>query len=79
MYTQGIPCADCANDIIQGKIVEVVVHKEWHDFEQKFQWDKWNGSSKRSVEKFAEVGIKIRVFSKVLGLLGVLDGKVITI
>jgi dCMP deaminase len=79
MYTQGIPCADCANDIIQGKIIEVVVHKQWQEYEQKFQWEKWNDSAKRSIEKFNEVGIKIRVFDKPLGLYGVLDGKIIAI
>lgn len=79
MYTQGVPCADCANDIIQGKVAEVVVHKQWQNYEAEFNWEKWNDSSKRSIAKFAEVGIPVRVFDGVLNMQGVLDGKVIDI
>jgi outer membrane phospholipase A len=56
-----------------------VVHKQWQDYEKKFGWDKWIDSAKRSEQKFKEVGIKIRIFDGVLGMQGVLDGKVIEI
>jgi dCMP deaminase len=79
MYTQGIPCTRCADACVQGGIVEVVVHKQWQEHEQKFAWDKWIDSAKRSQKKFAESGIKIRIFDGVLGMQGVLDGKVIDI
>ena len=79
MYTQGIPCSDCANDVIQAKVVEVVVHKQWQDYEKAFQWQKWLDSSKRSMLKFDEAGIKIRVFDGVLGMQGVLDGKIVNV
>jgi dCMP deaminase len=79
MYTQGIPCAGCADPIIQGGIIEVVVHKTWMQYEKKFHWDKWIDSSKRSEEKFAEAGIKIRIFEGTLGMYGVLDGKIIDV
>lgn len=79
MFTQGIPCTRCADKVIQGKIVEVVVHKQWQDYERQFGWDKWIDSAKRSEQKFAEAGIKIRVFDKVLNVKGVLDGKVINV
>ena len=79
MYTQGLPCADCANDIIQAGIVEVVLHKQWCDYELKFNWDKWLDSGKRSKIKFKEAGIKIRIFDKILHTVGYLDGKVINV
>jgi dCMP deaminase len=79
MFTQGIPCANCADDVIQGKIVEVVVHKQWQEYEKSFQWEKWLDSTKRSMLKFEEAGIKIRVFDGVVGMQGVLDGKVINV
>lgn len=79
MYTQGIPCARCADACLQGGIVEVVVHKQWQEYEKQFSWDKWIDSAKRSEKKFKEAGIKIRVFDGVLGMQGVLDGKVINI
>lgn len=79
MYTQGIPCTRCADACVQGGIVEVVVHKQWQEYEQKFGWDKWIDSAKRSQKKFAEAGIRIRVFDGKLGMQGVLDGKVIEV
>ena len=79
MYTQGIPCTHCADVCVQGGIIEVVVHKQWQEYEQKFGWDKWIDSAKRSEQKFTEAGIKIRVFDGILGIKGVLDGKVINI
>jgi dCMP deaminase len=79
MYTQGVPCTRCADACIQGGIVEVVVHRQWQEYEKKFAWDKWIDSAKRTEQKFNEVGIKVRVFDGVLGMQGVLDGKVINI
>lgn len=79
MYTQGIPCTRCADACVQGGVIEVVVHKQWQEYEQKFGWDKWIDSAKRSEKKFAEAGIRIRVFDGKLGMQGVLDGKVIEV
>ena len=79
MYTQGVPCTRCTDACIQGGIVEIVVHKQWQDYEKKFGWDKWIESAKRSKKKLREAGIRVRVFDGVLGMQGVLDGKVINI
>lgn len=79
MFTQAIPCADCANDIIQAGVAEVVVHQQWQEFERIYNWSKWTDSSKRSIEKFGEAGVKIRVMSRVLGVQGLLDGKIISV
>lgn len=79
MYTQGVPCARCADACVQGGIVEIVVHKQWQEYEKKFGWEKWIESAKRSEQKLRESGIRVRVFDGVLGMQGVLDGKVINI
>jgi dCMP deaminase len=79
MFTQGIPCADCAKKIIQVDIREVVVHKQWQDLEKEFNWTKFQESAERSKQMFNEAGVSIRVFDKVLGEKGKLDGKIITI
>jgi dCMP deaminase len=79
MFTQGIPCSRCANSLVQGGIAEVVVHKLWQEYERKLNWNKWIESSKRSLEKFNEAGIKVRVFDGFLGMQGMLDGKIINI
>jgi len=79
MFTQGIPCSQCADAVIQGGIVEVVVHKQWQEYERRFNWEKWNSSSAKSEQKFKERGIPIRVFDCELGVVGFLDGKVIRV
>lgn len=79
MFTQGIPCADCTKAVIQAGIVEIVVHKQWQDYERKFNWDKWLDSGMRSTIMLNESGIKVRVFSMVLGLKAMLDGKIIDV
>lgn len=79
MYTQGVPCSRCTDACVQGGIIEIVVHKQWQEYEKKFGWEKWIESAKRSEQKLREAGIKVRVFDGVLGMQGVLDGKVINI
>lgn len=56
MYTNGIPCADCARGIIQVGIKEVVVDKQWNEENA----DKWAESAKKSMEMFNECDVKIR-------------------
>lgn len=77
LYTQGVPCTRCADACIQGGIIEIVVHKQWQNYEMEFGRDKWIDSTKRSEKKFKEAGINVRVFDGILGMQGVLDGKVI--
>lgn len=79
MYTQGIPCTRCADACIQGGIVEIVVHKQWQIYEKELKWDKWIDSAHRSEKKFAEAGIIIRVFDGILGMKGMLNGKIICV
>lgn len=56
MYTNGIPCSDCARAVIQSGIKEVVVDSRWHNKNDA----KWKASCKISLEMFDEVGVKIR-------------------
>lgn len=79
MFTSGIPCTDCANDIIQAGIVEVVVHQQWLNHELDINREKWLDSAKRSKEKFREAKINIRIFDKVLGMQCLMNGKVIEV
>lgn len=79
MFTQGVPCSNCAGDIIQAGIIEVVVHKQWQAYEIGLDWQKWNNSAERSSKMFAEVGIKVRVFDQFLGTWGMLNGEKIEV
>jgi dCMP deaminase len=75
MYTNGIPCADCAKAIIQSGIKEVIVHKQWSETNNK-----WEESCKRTVEMFDEVGVRLRFYDgDILRIQGWKDGKVYTI
>lgn len=56
MYTNGIPCADCARAIIQVGIVEVIVDKVWDDNNV----DIWKESAERTKVMFKEAGVKLR-------------------
>jgi len=56
MYTNGIPCTDCAFAVIQAGIAEVVVDKKWVNPER----DKWDETAKRTKIMFDEAGVKLR-------------------
>lgn len=76
MYTNDVPCADCARAAIQAGIVEIVLHRQWHELGMG---EKWKENARRSLEMFEEAGIKIRYFNGELGLESLLNGEVIKI
>jgi len=59
MYTNGIPCMDCARGIVQAGIIEVIVDKEWNEA----NGDTWSEHAKRTIQMFNEVGVKLRYWS----------------
>ena len=62
MYTNGIPCMDCARAVVQGGIREVIVDKAWDDNNQ----DVWLEHAKRSTTMFEEAGVSVRFFDDAL-------------
>jgi len=56
MYTQGMPCSDCARAIIQAGIITVVVHKVWND-ENSENW-----SLDVTETLFKECGVRTRIW-----------------
>lgn len=56
MYTNGIPCMDCARGIVQEGIKEVIVDKSWNDN----NYAKWEEQAVRSTEMFEEAGVGVR-------------------
>jgi len=56
MYTNGIPCMDCARGIVQSGIVEVIVDEEWN----KGNLGEDLENSKRTIQMFKETGVKLR-------------------
>ena len=65
IYTNGIPCMDCARGIVQSGILEVIIDKKW----DKKNPDLWKENAKRSIEMFEEVGVLLRYW----------DGKILPI
>jgi dCMP deaminase len=75
LYTQGIPCKDCSQAIINSGISKVYVHKQWQIHEG--EW--WAGKDKLSLEMFTEAGIEVFSHDIILGLKGYLDNKIIDV
>jgi len=66
LYTNALPCADCARGIIQSGINDVYIHRQFNDDNATFTM-------------FNESGVKIFAIDKVLGCKAYFDGKVFDI
>ena len=77
LYTQGIPCVQCADAVINCGIKEIVIHKQWNDITKDANTDKrpWVEVHWKSDIKLKEAGIAIRVLDKHLDVFGYCDGK----
>src|SRR3989338_2955707 len=56
LYTNGIPCMDCARAIVQSGIKKVVVDKSWDDQNPP----EWREHAVRTLQLFKEAGVKHR-------------------
>ncbi len=59
IYTNGVPCMDCARAIIQSGISEVIIDKQWDEKNPGL----WSEHAKRSLQMFEEVGVKVRFWT----------------
>lgn len=75
MYTQGIPCNECAKCIIQAGIFKVVCHECWPNMDSP----NWKKAVEITKSMFSEANIETEWFHKPLGLKGFVDGKIIDI
>lgn len=75
LYTNGIPCKECGKTIIQAGIVEVIIHKQWPEILS----EDWKESVGITKIMFQEAGLKIRSVNITLGLIGLVDGKIINV
>jgi dCMP deaminase len=74
LYTQSIPCHNCAKAVIQGGVVEIIIHSLW-----PMSHSKWSESSEISKKMFNEAGVNIRYISDKLGMKGYSNGELIEI
>jgi len=74
MYTNGIPCMDCARGIVQSGILEVIVDKEWN----KDNSEKWSEHAKRTIQMFKETSVKLKYWEgEILQIKKFRRGKII--
>lgn len=58
MYTNGIPCMDCARAVVQSGVNELIVDKIWNSGNS----EKWEEHAKRSLQLFEETGVRVRYY-----------------
>jgi dCMP deaminase len=76
LFSQGIPCRECAKSVIQAGISHVICHKQWPNLTYSEAWVKSIDITKTM---FREAGVVVEWFDKGLGVEGFLDGKTIII
>lgn len=79
MYTNGVPCIDCARAIIQSGIKRIIVHKYFENMSasaarQKSDQSQWKGHNDVSLQMFKEAKIKLDVYDKAVGSFAYFDG-----
>lgn len=70
LYTQSLPCNDCAKSIIQGGISKIVIHKNWPTMHSN-----WNDGFAISGIMLAETGIEIQFLDVELGMYAYVNRK----
>lgn len=70
LYTQGVPCCECAKSVIQGGIKQIVVHKQW-----SMGHSRWKDSCLISKKMFKEAKIPIIYLDAKLNIVGYRNGK----
>lgn len=74
LYVTWYPCCDCARAIIQKRIAEVIIHKEFNEFDNMD--GRWDDSHAAAKTMFEEAGVKVRFWSgNVIQIKGLKNGK----
>lgn len=71
LYTQTIPCHDCAKCVIQGGIKKIIVHTKWPTMNHS----SWQESMRISGIMLEEAGVEIRYIDDTLGMTAYLNCK----
>ena len=75
MFTQGVPCADCARAVVQSGITKVIVHYQWEKVAKDIFGD-WDNSRKITEQMFSECNVTITAHGfPALGLKTFIRGK----
>lgn len=79
LYTNGIPCLDCARGVIQAGITKVFVHAQWDCLWEENQKNnlQWLGRITRTSEMFEEAGVEWESLDLDLGISLLISGKLV--
>jgi len=75
LYTNALPCADCARGIIQSGITNVYVHQKFGDICNSIQRAQWKGHDEVTFALFKEAGVHVHTITDTLGCKAFFDGK----
>ena len=74
LYTNGIPCMNCARGIVNSGIIEVIVDQDW----DKNNYGVWLEEAKRTKILFEEAGVKLRYWEgKLLNIVKFRNGEIV--
>ena len=76
LYTNSLPCVDCARGIIQSGIKCVYIHQQFNDLCNAAQREQWKGHDNATFTMFNESGVKVHTVPRILGCKAYFDGKV---
>lgn len=76
LYTNAMPCADCARGVIQAGIKQVYVHKQFTDLTESIVRDQWKGHHIATASMLNEAGVGFFEVDAILGCKAYFDGKV---
>jgi dCMP deaminase len=75
LYTQAIPCHDCAKSLIQGGVRQIIVHTKWPNMSHS----QWKESMEISGIMLTESGVEIRYLDDILNVSAYLNGKIFAV
>jgi dCMP deaminase len=76
LYTNALPCADCARGIIQSGIKEIYIHRQFTDLCDNHEREQWCDHESVSLSLFNECDLPCYVIDAVLGCKAYFDGKI---
>lgn len=79
MYTQGLPCVDCARSVVQAGISKIILHKQWEDAFKELTVNGRTWTEDISAEMFAEAGVVVERLDKKLNVQSLISEKVVAV
>lgn len=77
LYTNGVPCVECAKAIIQSGISKVIYHSEYDVKWNEFAREKWSGHNEITTTMFNESNVELIPYEGILGVKALIAGNII--